>query len=943
MRRKPRDEEIVRPVADGPSDAPTRRRRRTRKVTNANEPETSPVAVVEVAPNPPRRMRVSIPDDAPPIPGYDQRPPEPKRRGRRPKSAESAEPKPTPAPRRGRSTESAASRRRTKPEPVEERLSVEELEQFLPAPAVARPRREQDRWERAIAAPKGAPRVGVANGQPVLILNEQVVIPHFFFGNIHSEASEKAVLSQIAKAAENGVRLFSLFLELPIDMNAEEAPADEAERLLDSVLQVAPDAWVMFRTVFSQVKGWTAKYPDAVYRYPDGTLADPSICAKDWWTEAEACLKKLVTEVGKHKGGDRVLGYHLERGEWFNGPDLGYDDSPAAQEAFRRWVKDRYYGDIVALRASWHDGTLDFSDLRVPKYGERIDSDQTLLTERKERRWVDYHEFLSDAYVERIGKLARVVKETSKGALLVGCSYGYTFEFSHPHSGHLSLARLLKCPDVDLIAGPPTYSARLPGGAAPFPAPIDSVGLAGKLYIIEEDYKTGLRKKDEADDFNPALENPQALEAAHWRGFGMAMAHSAGISWMDTWGNGWLDTRSIWSRAEQARKIWAKRYAEKPSAPEVAVLIDERSMGMLQQPHMHSQLIEPVREAVLRSGVTAGFYLLSDLTRADFPSCKLYLFLNAWDIGEQVRTAIKDKLHRGGKTLMWWYAAAIMEYHKPAMDRIREVTGIALKHQPFASRPGTTITQKRHLLTDHLDDNAFAVDSHFEPTYFAVEEDCQQLGEYTDTGLPSFVVREVNAPGSRELAFRSVFLGEPVVSPTLIRGLCKLAGVRIWDTSEDVAHINPPFLTLHAGRGGRRTVSVPSGWEMRDALGDEQFQDASFNIQDGTTKILLIGEPAELDALENAALPEAPEIVRPPPQRRLSRRAPRAAAPEPIFHLDLEEEAPPVRGPEPAQEKPGRPRRAPRRPRASSPAPAPAPEPTSSEEFGVTFRFRKKS
>lgn len=933
------------PIDVGDAAKPIRRRRRTRKTEPLTESAAEPVAVVEATPVRPGRIRVSVPDDSPPIPGLDEpaKPDKPtrSRRGRKP----TAEPEPETAPKRGRrgrtpkepaaEGERPTRGRRTRAPVVEDKVETVPL----PEVAVRKPRRprEQPRWPKPILPPIGAPRVGVANGQPVLVIKEQVVAPHFFFGNINSEASERSVLAEIKKAAENGLHLHILFLELPVDSRAEEPASEEALRLVESVLQADPDGYVLFRTVFSPVPGWSVAYPSAIYRFPDGVIAEPSICSEDWWGEAAKCLKKLVTDVAKRT--DRVIGYHLERGEWFNGKESGYDTSPAAQEAFRKWVKTRYFGDVVALRASWFDGDVDFGKLRIPDYEHLHNSTSTLLTDRKERQWVDYHDFLSDAIVERIGALARVVKETSKGACLVACSYGYTYEFSHPHSGHLSLARLLNCPDIDIIAGPPSYKSRLPGGACPFPSPIDSIALAGKLFLSEEDFKTSLGKKDEPDEFNPALETPQALESAHWRGIGMALAHGSGVVWMDTWGNGWLNAPSVWQRAGKARELWTQRISTTPSPPDVAVLIDERSMTMLSDPRLYETVVERMRESVLRAGISAGFYLLSDLTRSKFPDCKLYLFMNAWDIGPQVRTAIKDKLHKDGKTLAWWYGAALMEYHRPALDRIREVTGIALKTQPYASKPGTTITHKNQPLTESLSDSELSGSGTWEPTFFVIEEDVDVLGAYTDTGLPSFVLREVKAPGSELAAWRTVFLGEPYVTPSLIRGLCNVAGVRVWDSNDDVSHVRPPFVTVHSARGGRRTLDIPTGQEMRDAL-EGQPAETAFSAQDGGTKLFLVGTSAELAVLQTAQMPAPPEIRMP----EIEKPQPIPETRIPLFTFDVEPEV--FNRQDVLVEEPPAPkkRRGGRRTRpATRTESAPPPEPQAQDEVSVGFRFRKKA
>ncbi|WP_163607189.1 hypothetical protein, partial [Klebsiella pneumoniae] len=71
---------------------------------------------------------------------------------------------------------------------------------------------------------------------------------------------------------------------------------------------------------------------------------------------------------------------------------------------------------------------------------------------------------------------------------------------------------------------------------------------------------------------------------------------------------------------------------------------------------------------VLRAGVSAGFYLLSDLAhRERFPESKVYLFLNAWDVRAETRSAIKSRLQKDGKVLCWLYAAGLFDGGREAL------------------------------------------------------------------------------------------------------------------------------------------------------------------------------------------------------------------------------------------------------------------------------------
>jgi hypothetical protein len=724
---------------------------------------------------------------------------------------------------------------------------VEEPVQVAPTPVVPEPPKAP--VKPPIAIPEDAPQVVLRDGIPTLTRNHRVYPPLFFFGNPSDERRAKTVMEEMRMAADAGVHLHAHLIDLEVDERSVSDAVSFAAFLLHKSVEVDPEAQVLFRVVFVAPRGWEDKYPDARYR----TSPEPSVCDDNYWGVARKCLSQFVRQLRLLDLKDQILGLHLDRGEWFLPEEAEYDDSRAAKHQFRDWARVRYLNDEVTLRASWFDGAARFDNVTVPPYNpEGAEGEKFIRSSRKQRKYVDYHLFLSDITVHRIGDLAYAAKEASDGYFLVGASYGYTFEWSHPSSGHLSLGKLLRTPEIDFIAGPPSYRTREPGGAAAFPGPIDSYALNGKLYISEEDFKTSLAIGHEPDDFNPQMRTPQALENVHWRGAGAALAHSGGAAWMDLWGNGWLKTPSVWDRAAVFQKALITRMEAQPTDPDVAIFIDERALAYLVDPHAFQLLVQNVRESVLRAGVNAAFYLLSDLAhREKFPESKLYLFLNAWDIRPELRAAIKSRLQRDNKVLFWLYSAGLFDAGRDSLERAREVTGIALKPQPFHSRSGTTLLNRRHPLSEAFPDRNLHASTQLEPSYFAIPEGATVLGEYTQTGLPSFVVKEFRE-GTNDLHWTSVFLGEPSVNPALIRALASMAGVHVWNFQDDVVHVRPPFCTVHCTGAGMRTVALPAKYTAYNVLNGEwatESHNTRFTATDGSTHVFLVGPKEELQHL----------------------------------------------------------------------------------------------
>ena len=824
-----------------------------------------------------------------------------------------------------------------------------------------------------LAIPPEAPQVVLRNGVPVLVRDGRAFPALAFGGDPHGPRGEALTMEQIRMAAVDGVHLHILRLPVEVDASATGAMVERASALLAKVAGADPEAQAILFVEFLTPRDVERRFPDAVYRRNDGGGAEPSVCSDAYWGEAAEVLRGLAKGL---EGNARLMGIQLDRG-WHHPEEEGYDTSEAATVKFRAWARTRYGNDIVALRAAWFDGSARFDALTGPDSEEAARTgDRFIRAGRRERRAVDFHLFLSDATAARIADLAVTVKEASAGCLLVGVDYGGTLEGSHPSGGHLALGKVMRTPEIDFVAGPPSYATREAGGSASFAAPVDSFPLNGKLYLSVEDYRTSLGGNLHLEDEpgNPVLKTPQALESLHWRGVGAALAHGMGVAWTDAGGEGSLRSNSVWDRAKRVLEALTLRMGTPMGDPEVAVFIDERALAYLVDGDAFELLVRDVRESILRAGVSAAFYLLSDLAhRERFPDSKLYVFLNAWDIRPETRAAIKTRLQCDGKVLFWIYAAGLFDAGRDSLERAREVTGIALKPQPYASRAGTTLLNRRHPLTEAFPERTVSGNAALEPTYFAIPEDATVLGEYTQTGLPSFVVRDFGGGGPVAERWTSVFLGEPKVTPALVRALAQMAGAHVWDFSDDVVHVRPPFLTVHCKGTGSRTIALPDKETAYDLIEKRWAPMDGANLRfigvDGATHAYLVGPKAELEHLLDSDPADALRVETLPP-RELNVRKDATDFDVPIMKLGefmggaegeetadewfLRPNAEPMEAPVAAQaeESPdhvGKRRRRrggrggrDREDRPSSDAEASAPGPTGDADLGISVVFRKR-
>lgn len=323
---------------------------------------------------------------------------------------------------------------------------------------------------------------------------------------------------------------------------------------------------------------------------------------------------------------------------------------------------------------------------------------------------------------------------------------------------------------------------------------------------------------------------------------------------MDLWGEGWVSSSEIWQQAQKLSTLYLAHIRQRlPEAPEVAVIVDERSLTRIQAPRA---LLEPLliqqQEVLARAGMHYGIYLQSDLVRKAFPDAKMYLFLNPIQVDSDVREAIRERLQRDGKTLVWLYAVALYDENGYTPDGPRDVAGIAIKAQPWNSETGSIISNDRHPISERLRNRQVGVRERINPSFYVLDEKAVVLGEYIQTGLPSIAVRDMGT-------WRSVFIGERQLNIDLLRGLCRYAGVHVWSQSSDVVRVAPPFLAIHSVGDGVVHLQFPQRQFVYD-LTEERLlaEDAGnlrLNMRMGQSGLYAVGAYEQLTAL-GIPLPE---------------------------------------------------------------------------------------
>ncbi len=674
---------------------------------------------------------------------------------------------------------------------------------------------------------------------PVLIVNGKPTAPVTFFVNFDANQSERDMqLKEVEMAGKAGVNIVSFPLALPWVEDGQEPDFREIDRRMDTALAANPKLLALPRIGVSWPgPKWIAEHKSELMVYADGTVGSmPSIHSALWRRQAEHYIKTAIAHL-EAKYPNSVIGYHpcgQNTGEWFY-QDLwerrtpGFE--PAAREAFREYVKAEYHTDS-ALRKAWGDPNASLGSVDVPTAQQCTTSTRGMAFRdpAAERKVIDFFEFQSAAMADTAALMCRFVKEAAPNKLAV-LFYGYHFELTPAiqgvqSGGHLALGRLLSSPYVDVLCSPVSYLDRKAGGGGYFMAPVDSVNLHGKLWLIEDDTRTHLAKAD--NDAKDARETEGVLA----RNFAHILTRGDAVWWMDLMGEGWFNDQDLWHRLSKLRETYESSMGGfRQYNAEITVIVDEQScLDLHPSPEVAGQLIAGFRIQWYRMGAPAGLYLLDDLVAGKVPPAKMYILVDTFRIDDRQLSAIRKQAGRNSATIVWMYAPGIVRNGLLDLSGVSDVTGIKLKKSDSGDGNITVEGSGATFSASH---------AHLAPTFAVDDPAARALARYADGGAVAVASKRVGG-------CTSVYCGTLQVPSSLLREIARQAGVHIYCDTDDVVMAGNGFVAISASTAGRKTLRMLGICHAVDCASGQDLGTASefsFDMQKGDTRILRV-EPA---------------------------------------------------------------------------------------------------
>ncbi len=426
-----------------------------------------------------------------------------------------------------------------------------------------------------------------------------------------------------------GYRIFFMnvsFTNLPINPDTEFTPFhvgafenpnnpdySEFEEYIHEILRSCPDAIIFPRIYVSMPKWWIEAHPDDVYLTDKGAFREVMF-SEAFRNDGAEMLIRLVRHIKSSDYAHRVGGWMLCGGstqEWIYRNYAG-DLSNAAQEPYRRWVKEIYGIDNAVLPS-----------IEEYKYIGKASQES-----KNAKR---YSTFCNLEMAKSLDIFAEVIKKETNFEQVVGAFYGYTFEGANPLFGTYGLRALIDSPNLDFFSSPNAYTNdRAFGMDWADMMPVDSLKNHGKLCFIECDIRTYLTtsiqeaRPGEYPDNIYRTDNGASLWAgpptielsreALRKSFAHQITKASAIWWFDMWG-GWYSDPLLMKELSEMKKIYDDDlFTNKSSviSPQVVFFADEQSYANMLTGSPQICLINATRTAMGKTGVPYDSCMVDD-------------------------------------------------------------------------------------------------------------------------------------------------------------------------------------------------------------------------------------------------------------------------------------------------------------------------------------------
>ncbi|MDD6799956.1 MAG: hypothetical protein PUE85_06040 [Firmicutes bacterium] len=406
------------------------------------------------------------------------------------------------------------------------------------------------------------------------------------------------------------------------------------DRQMEMFQKFAPDGYFMLMVLLDMPDWWIKQHScdcDSFLHIGESGFV------KEWVEEATEYLKAFL-EYAESRYGNRVFAYSFSAGqatEWFD----SFEDSPRKSEAYRNAVGQ--------------------PNAHVPTLSEIRNKDLPSLYETDSPAY-QYMKFCSSLTPQLILHFASAAQEVLHHEKILGLFFGYSdmpVNWQN-QTGTNGYEAVWASEDIDMMFSPASYrNSRLADGVSSYQYTVDSVALHDKLYLHEIDHRTYLSHYplDNCSMIDRGYDTAEETIRVLRRELCAAAVKDGALWWFDFMG-GYYASPELEAELRLEMSVLNRIYEKSHrSISEIAVFVDPMSfLHMKDSTSITVDCVRNNRDALHECGAPYDYFNLKDLPRVNRKQYKMFVFLNALDISEEVKQYIQNEL--ADSTKVWLYA-----------------------------------------------------------------------------------------------------------------------------------------------------------------------------------------------------------------------------------------------------------------------------------------------
>ena len=598
-----------------------------------------------------------------------------------------------------------------------------------------------------------------------------------------------------------GVRLFSVLssgvtsaLGVPYSLYGESWVGDgkydfaPVDRQMDMFIENAPEAYFA-PMIQLDTRNWYLKEHTDV---PNSFTHLSQMAHDKEWRRAAADYMKAMMRHLEEKYGDRIYGYFMLCGtttEWFSEGDF--------EEAHP--IKASAYGKALP--------TL-----------ERLTRRGGTFLEKDENDVYEARKFHSKTMSDTLLYFAAEAQTVLKHEKLLGVYYGYLFELGGEriyNDGIFDYEKVFFSDDINMISSPSAYGYRKIDDPSAFMLTAKTLDLHNKLYFLEFDHITHVAPEEITEGRDLGASNqiivkiPGAdskckteTEALNlmYRDFALCSGNLTAMWWFDMF-DGWFRSDGMMSAVEKMIKIGdALSQRATKSTAEIAVFAEGESMYRVRKcAGLATTCLSDFRRTLAECGAPYDIYSISDIHNFNAEQYKLLIFLNQYDIKDEVRAKIDSILSKEGKSALWLYAPNFATNGALNVNNILHLTGICASESSVSHGDLIYGTESFSYQTP--------------PPYFSISDKEATPLAYCADGEVA-VAKKKN----------HVYSAYCNIPSSLLREIARACGVFIYSEDNKLyTYVNSEVIGVYNATGGDSELSVNTDGEYLDLLSGEAF------------------------------------------------------------------------------------------------------------------------